>query len=124
MLKRIITCVVVLLLLTGHSIVLNAQCPVPTTCTTQFRLNEVVICHKGACGDDGDFSLSRSASLFPTVTFQLSSVNNLFCIDPSDKFSIDFGDGGGFRLVNGSTSFTITYPTPLLGSLPASRSMP
>ena len=83
MLRKIITCIVAFLLYTGHSFVLNAQCTPALKCTSTFNLNEVVICHKGACGKDGSFALSRSASLFPTVTFQLSSLNNLFCIDCS-----------------------------------------
>lgn len=94
----------------GHSYVLNAQCAAGCSRTTQYKLNEVVICHKGDCGEDGTFSFSRSASLFTTVTFQTEGIP--FCIDPSDKFHIDFGDGNGFQLTNGLTTFVINYPTP------------
>ena len=100
MLKRIITCVVAVLLLTGHSLVLNAQCEPSVTCSTNFLLNDVVICHKGECEDKGKFTISRTASLFTSVTFKLLSLNNLFCIDPDYKYYIDFGDNAGFRLVN------------------------
>jgi hypothetical protein len=105
-------------LFVGHSIVLNAQeCKTPCSGTTQYGLNEVIICNKEGCGQDGDFSFSRSASLSPTVTFQTEGFS--FCIDPSDKLFIDLGDGTGFRQIPGTVTFTVTYPTP--GILPSAN---
>jgi Secretion system C-terminal sorting domain len=98
------------MLFAGHSYALNAQC---TNChyNTQYGLNEVIICYNGG----KSFNLSRSASLFNTVTF--TTWGFVTSSDINKVFFIDFNDGLGFRQTNGSTSFTVTYPAP--GTNPA-----
>ncbi len=72
--------VVFVLSLIGHSYVLNAQCKASCSSTTQYNLNEVVICNKEGCGKNGDFSFSRSASLFSTVRFRTEGVPLSPCV--------------------------------------------
>jgi hypothetical protein len=73
MIRKFIMSIAVMLLLTGHSHVLNAQCKAPCSSTTQYDLNEVVICHQGVCGKDGTFHFSRSASLFSALRDLMTS---------------------------------------------------
>lgn len=76
MIRQLIKSIALLLLLIGHSYVLHAQCAAGCSRTTQYNLNEVVICHKGDCGEDGSFSLSRSASQLGISVLQIISLKS------------------------------------------------